>query len=153
MENTRGYALSLVEESISKEIFNLKLSNGGLGVQSTLEVVDSAFIGTWTSVVDEVFPQLFNIAMAVTDGEDSRTFVLSLLQNLNMIQNIKNSAIELKNYLCIDNTYKLCDNQTHSILIDGEGSVIEMLNVLIKSAGLGTFEENSEDLKKIQNEF
>merc|ERR1711991_1271044 len=88
-----------------------------------------------------------------TDGEDSRTFVMSLLQNLNMIQNIKNSAIELKNYLCIDNTYKLCDNQTHSILIDGEGSEIEMLNVLIKSAGLGTFEENSEDLKKIQKEF
>ena len=95
VENTRGYALSLDEEAISKDIFNLKLSNGGLGVQSTLEVVDSAFIGTWTSVVDEVFPQLFNIAMAVTDGEDSRTFVLSLLQNLNMIQNIKNSAIEL----------------------------------------------------------
>ena len=150
VENTRGYALSLDEESISKDIFNLKLSNGGLGVQSTLEVVDSAFIGTWTSVVDEVFPQLFNIAMAVTDGEDSHTFVLSLLQNLNMIQNIKNSAIELKNYLCIDNTYKLCDNQTHSILIDGEGSVIDMLNVLIKSAGLGTFEENSEDLKKFR---
>ena len=105
VENTRGYALSLDEESISKDIFNLKLSNGGLGVQSTLEVVDSAFIGTWTSVVDEVFPQLFNIAMAVTDGEDSSTFVMSLLQNLNMIQNIKISAIELKNYLCVDNTY------------------------------------------------
>ena len=58
-------------------------------------------------MVDEVFPQLFNIAMAVTDGEDSSTFVMSLLQNLNMIQNIKNSAIELKNYLCVDNTYKI----------------------------------------------
>ena len=67
-----------------------------------------------------------------------------------LIQNIKNSAIELKNYLCVDNTYKMCDNQTHSILIDGEGSVIEMLNVLITSAGLGTFEENSEDLKKFR---
>ena len=44
----------------------------------------------------------------------------------------------------------MCDYQTHSILIDGEGSVIEMLNVLIKSAGLGTFEENSEDLKKFR---
>ena len=45
----------------------------------------------------------------------------------------------------------MCDNQTHSILVDdGEGSVIEMLNVLIKSAGLGTFEENSEDLKKFR---
>ena len=32
VENTRGYALSLDEESISKDIFNLKLSNGGLGV-------------------------------------------------------------------------------------------------------------------------
>ena len=28
--------------------------------------------------------------------------------------------------------------------------MIEMLNVLIKSAGLGTFEENSEDLKKFR---
>ena len=68
VENTRGYVLSENEEFISKDIFNLRLCNGGLGVQSTLEVVDSAFIGSWTSVVDEVFNQLYNIFMAVTDG-------------------------------------------------------------------------------------
>ena len=40
MENTRGYELSEKEEFISKDIFNLRLCNGGLGVQLTLEVVD-----------------------------------------------------------------------------------------------------------------
>ena len=36
------------------------------------------------------------------------------------------------------------------LLIDGEGSVIEMLDILINSAGLGTFEENSEHLKEFR---
>ena len=73
---------------------------------------------------------------------------MSLLRNVNMIQNLKNSAKELKNYLCVDNAYKMGDHQTHSILIDVEGSVIEFLDILINSAGFGTFEENSEDLIK-----
>ena len=131
---------------ISKDIFNLRLCNGGLGVQSTLEVVDSAFIGSWTSVADEVFNQLYKIVMTNTDGDgDSHVMTMGLLQNLNMIQNVKNSAVELKNYICVDNKYKMWDHQTHSILIDGEGSMSEVLDILINSrkfhGRLGKFHE------------
>ena len=151
VKNTRGYELSKDEEFISKDIFNLRLCNGGLGVQSTLEVVDSAFIGSWTSVADEVFNQLYKIVMANTDGDgDSHAMTMGLLQNLNMILNVKNSAVELKNYICVDNKYKMWDHQTHSILIDGEGSMSEVLDILINSAGFGTFEENPDDLIKFR---
>ena len=154
IDRTRGFELSEYEENIAKCIFNLKLNNGGLGVQSVVEIADSALVGSWTCFVDDVFKQLYKIMNVNESNEDERDLKLSVLQNISIIQDIKTTADELKNYLYVDNEYKMCDHQSHSILVDGACPVSEMLDILCKSAGFDTYDSDPGKLIKFRgNKF
>ena len=154
IDRTRGFELSEYEENIAKCIFNLKLNNGGLGVQSVVEIADSALVGSWTCFVDDVFKQLYKIMNVNESNEDERDLKLSVLQNISIIQDIKTTADELKNYLYVDNEYKMCDHQSHSILVDGACPVSEMLDILGESAGFDTYDSDPGKLIKFrENKF
>ena len=154
IDRTRGFELSEYEENIAKCIFNLKLNNGGLGVQSVVEIADSALVGSWTCFVDDVFKQLYKIMNVNESNEDERDLKLSVLQNISIIQDIKTTADELKNYLYVDNEYKMCDHQSHSILVDGTCPVSEMLDILCNSAGFDTYDSDPGKLIKFRgNKF
>ena len=77
--------MSEYEENIAKCIFNLKLNNGGLGVQSVVEIADSALVGSWTCFVDDVFKQLYKIVNVNESDDDDRNIKLGILQNLSLI--------------------------------------------------------------------
>ena len=47
---------------------------------------------------------------------DDRILKLGILQNISIIQDIKYTAGNLKNYLYVDNEYKMCDHQSMLIL-------------------------------------
>ena len=154
IDRTRGFELSKYEENIAKCIFNLKLNNGGLGVQSVVEIADSALVGSWTCFVDDVFKQLYKIMNVNESNEGERDLKLSVLQNISIIQDIKTTAGELKNYLYVDNEYKMCDHQSHSILVDGTCPVSEMLDILCDSAGFDTYDSDPGKLIKFRgNKF
>ena len=91
------------EENTAKCIFNLKLNNDGLGVQSVAKTSDSAMIGSWTCFVDDVFNQLYEIINVNGSEEDVRALKVNILQNISIIQDIKYTANNLKNYLYVEN--------------------------------------------------
>ena len=66
------------EENIAKCIFNLKLNNGGSGVQSVVEISDSALIGSWTCFVDDVFNQLYESMNVNESDEDDQVLKLGI---------------------------------------------------------------------------
>ena len=154
IDRTRGFELLEYEENIAKCIFNLKLNNGGLGVQSVVEISDSALVGSWTCFVDDVFNQLYKVMNVNESDEEDRILKLGILQNISIIQNIKIAAGNLKNYLYVDNEYKMCDHQSHSILVDGNCQVSEMLDILCESAGFDTFDSDPGKLRRFrENKF
>ena len=138
------------EENTAKCIFNLKLNNGGLGVQSVAEISDSALIGSWTCFVDDVFNQLCEIMNINGSEEDIRVLKLNILQNISIIQDIKYTANNLKKYLYAENEYNMCDHQSHFILVDSKCPLLNMLDILINSAGFDIIDGNSEELKKFR---
>ena len=86
--------------------------------------------------------------------EDDRILKLGILQNISIIQDIKTTAGNLKNYLYVDNEYKMCDHQSHSILVDGVCPVSEMLDILCNSAGFDTYDSDPGKLIKFRgNKF
>ena len=54
----------------------------------------------------------------------------------------------------VDNEYKMCDHQSHSILVDGTCPVSEMLDILCNSAGFDTYNSDPGKLIKFRgNKF
>ena len=107
-------------EDTAECIFNLRLNNGWLGVQSVVEISDSALIGSRTRFVDYVFNQLYKVMNVENKNEKDGVLKLSVLPNISIIKDIKSTANEIKNYLRGENEHRMCDHQSHSILIDGE---------------------------------
>ena len=113
-----------------------------------VEISDSALFGSWTCFVDNVFNQLYKIMYVNESDVDDRVLKLRILQNILIIQDIKYTAGNLKNYLHVENEFKMCDHQFHFILVDGVCPVPDILDILCKSAGFDTFDGNPEEIRK-----